>query len=148
MSPDISAQDDRELQLVQDKKNGGHLRALFVNSKLCTSNFLTMVSQCAPRRVCPECKQELSRSAYYRHQNAPSCCPVGQQTQHPPLVPPPVENEVTVSDEVTDSPDSPDTNGGGGVDSDMECDSGTEAGEGELEVVDLAEPATPPSFFY
>ena len=99
-----------------------------------------MASQCAPRHVCPKCKQELSRSAYNRHQNAPSCCPVGEHTQHPPLVPPPVENEVTVSDEITDSPESPDTNGGGGVESDMEYDSGTEAGEGELEV---AEPATP-----
>ena len=48
-----------------------------------------------------------------------------------------------MSDEVTDSPESPDTNSVGGVESDMECDSGTEAGEGELEVVNLAEPATP-----
>ena len=63
-------------------------------------------------------------------------------------MPHPVENEVTVSDEpdteATDPPDSPpDTSGGGGVESDMECDSETEAGEDELEVINLAETATP-----
>ena len=88
------------------------------------------------RRVCPKCEQELSRSAFYRHQNTPSCCPVGQQIL--------VENEITVRDEATDSPERPDVEDMiEGVESDMECDSGTETIESELEVINIAEPATP-----
>jgi len=32
------------------------------------------------RRVYSGCKQELSRSAYYRHQNYPASCPAGTRT--------------------------------------------------------------------
>ena len=48
-------------------------------------------------------------------------------------------NETTVNDQATwDPPVEEDTNEG--MESDMDCDSGSEANESELEVVNLAEP--------
>lgn len=46
-----------------------------------------------------------------------------------------------MNDEVIESPDG---HSGGIVESDMECDSGTEAGEDELEVINVAESSTAP----
>lgn len=38
------------------------------------------------RRICSSCKQELSRSAYYRHQNTPASCPARQRSELPKKV--------------------------------------------------------------
>ena len=46
------------------------------------------------RRICPGCKQGLSRSAYYRHQNYPASCPSNQR---------PTQGEI-LSDQECNSP--------------------------------------------
>ena len=87
-------------------------------------------------RICPGCKQDLSRSAYYRHQNYPASCPCNQRPSQGEKLPDQEYNSTNNGDEESELSSAPDVSAADSV-----GESCSDCSDNELEV-DEVEVAT------